>query len=246
MKYTIIFVFLLACSTTLFGQQPDSDKTALSAVVVPASEEVAAMNFAKSAVAAHGGEKLRAMKSLVVRGSLDLNVFNQATPATFVTAISGDKYSFIINSPLQPLKQVFNGTDTYSSIQGFSLPPVTSLGFPVLQHIGDKGYVVSPLAGDKKKKNGFRVTTPEGYYTDFFLDEKNSQLKGYESSYEFQGRLITTSVEIDKSLLVDGVLVPEKYSQRFDLGQMTAYAAFKAKQILVNSKLDDDVFALEK
>ena len=90
------------------------------------------------------------------------------------------------------------------------------------------------------------MTTPEGYYTDFFLDDKTNQIKGYESSYEFQGRLISTSVEIDKSMLVEGILVPEKYSQRFDLGQLTAYAAFKAKEILVNSKLDDDVFSIPK
>jgi hypothetical protein len=58
--------------------------------------------------------------------------------------------------------------------------------------------------------------------------------------------MITTSVVIDKYRIVDGVTVPEKYSQRFDLGQMTAYADFKAKEILINSPVADDVFTIGK
>ncbi|MBX7055565.1 MAG: hypothetical protein K1X36_11460 [Pyrinomonadaceae bacterium] len=242
MKYIYLLIIAISLSTAAFGQKPDNQKQGAK----NAATEASADDIARSALAAHGGEKLRALKTLVIRGSLDLNVFNQATPATFATAISGDRYSFIINSPFQPLKQVFDGQQTYSSLQGVALPPVTSLGFPVMQRIGDNGFVVSALADEKKKRKGFRVTTPEGYYTDFFLDDKTNQIKGYESSYEFQGRLISTSVEIDKSLLVEGILVPEKYSQRFDLGQLTAYAAFKVKEILINSKLDDDVFAIPK
>ena len=242
MKYVYVLIVAMIVSTVAFGQKPDIQKSGPKAAAVEASAD----DIAKQTLAAHGGEKLKAMKPLVIRGSLDLNVFNQATPATFATAIAGDRYSFIINSPFQPLKQVYDGEQTYSSLQGVALPPVTSLGFPVMQRIGDKGFVVSALTGEKKKRKGFRVTTPEGYYTDFFLDDKTNQIKGYESSYEFQGRLISTSVEIDKSMLVEGILVPEKYSQRFDLGQLTAYAAFKAKEILVNSKLDDDVFTIPK
>jgi hypothetical protein len=242
MKYAFVLILAITISSAAFGQRSEGPKPGAKSPSI----EVSAEEVAKLALAAHGGEKLRSMKTLVIRGSLDLNVFNQATPATFATAISGDRYSFVINSPFQPLKQVYDGEQTYSSLQGVALPPVTSLGFPVLQRIGDKGFVVSALDGEKKKRKGFRVTTPEGYFTDFFLDDKTNQLKGYESSYEFQGRLISTSVEIDKSMLVEGILVPEKYSQRFDLGQLTAYAAFKAKEILVNSKLDDDVFAIPK
>ena len=53
---------------------------------------------------------------------------------------------------------------------------------------------------------------------------------------------MTTSVEIDKMRVVDGITVPERYAQRFDTEQVTVYAAFKAKEILVNSELAADVF----
>jgi len=45
---------------------------------------------------------------------------------------------------------------------------------------------------------------------------------------------------------VEGVKIPEKYAQRFDMGQFTVYADFKAKEILVNSKVADDVFLISK
>ena len=95
-----------------------------------------------------------------------------------------------IVSAVQQLKQVYDGKNTYSSIQGFSLPPVTSLGFPLLPRVGDKGYAISALDG-KKKQRGFRITTPEGFYTDFIVDEKTNQIKGYESAYDVGGRIVT-------------------------------------------------------
>ena len=78
------------------------------------------------------------------------------------------------------------------------------------------------------------------------VDEKSGQIKGYESSYDINGQIATTSVAIDEFQTVEGVIVPKKYSQRFDLGQMTAYANFNTKQILVNSTIGDDVFAMPK
>jgi hypothetical protein len=168
------------------------------------------------------------------------------TPAAFSIAISGEKYSFEINNPIQPMKQVFDGSQTYSTIQGFQLPPVTSLGFPLLPKVGVEGYVITALADSKKKRKGFRITTPDGFYTDFFIDEKTNQIKGYESSYNVGERSVTTSVEVDEFQTVDGIVVPKKYSQRFDLGSITAYANFKTKDILVNVPIDDSVFAMPK
>ncbi len=203
------------------------------------------IDLAKATMTAHGGDKLKQMKSLVVRGTVDITgAFSMIIPATFSMVIAGDKYVFELNNPIQPLKQVSDGKQTYSS--GYELPPVTSLGFPLLPKIGETGYVVAALPEAKKKKKGFRVTTPDGFYTDFFIDEKTSQLKGYESSYDVDGRIVTTSVEIDEFQTVEGVIVPKKYSQRFDLGQMTAYANFKTKDILVNSAIADEMFAIPK
>jgi hypothetical protein len=241
MKYAAgSLAILFFCSAVLFSQtKPLSSKT------VPKFEAETAL--AKLTLEAHGGEKLRTMKSLIVRGSVDVttSAFNQAIPATFVVIFAKEKYRFEIMNPFQPIKQVFDGVNTSTTIRGgMTLPPINRLGLPVLPMIGEMGFIVTPLPAEKqKKKKGFRMTSPEGYYTDFYLDEKTNQIKGYDSSYEINGRIVTTSVEVDKLRIVEGVLVPERYVQRFDTEQVTVYANFKAKEILVNTEIAADVFS---
>lgn len=196
---------------------------------------------ARKAFEAHGGAKLKAIKTLVVKGGVDVTVQAQALPGAFSTVISGDKYILDIQTAFQSIKQTFDGTNTVSSINGITLPPVTTLGFPLLPRLGENGYVVG-IVGGKKKGKGFRLTAPDGFYTDFFIDEKSGLISSYESAYEMNGRTFTTSIEVDKYKVVDGISVPERYSQRFDLGPITAYANFKAKDVLINSPIDEAVF----
>ena len=206
------------------------------------------LELANATLKAHGGDNFKNMKSLTIIGSVDVTPSNfpQKIPATFVTIFAGDKYRFELNNPFQPIKQIFDGKQTFSNVQnGFELPPVNRLGFPVIQRIGDKDFVISGLPDDKEFKKGFRITSPEGYYTDFYIDKKTGQVKSYNSSYVINGNNVTTSVEIDKYRTVDNVVIPEKYAQRFDLGQFTVYADFKAKEIVVNKELADDIFVLK-
>lgn len=196
---------------------------------------------AKAAYIAHGGDKLKTIKTLVIKGSVDVSVQNNVLPGGFSTVISGDKYMLDIQTAFQSIKQTYNGDHTISSLPSMTLPPVTTLGFPLLIKYGDKGYVASALP-DGKKGYGFRLTAPDGFFTDFWIDEKTKLIKKYESAYEMNGRTFTTSIEVDKLRIAEGITVPEKYSQRFDLGQITAYANFKAKDILFNSPIDDAVF----
>jgi hypothetical protein len=42
------------------------------------------------------------------------------------------------------------------------------------------------------------------------------------------------------------VVIPKKYSQRFDLGQLTAYANFKMKDTKVNPQVADDAFVIPR
>lgn len=203
------------------------------------------LEIAKAALAAHGGDKFKNMKTLIVRGTAEVSGSPTTTfPATFVMILAGEKYRLEISNPFQPFKQVYDGKQTQSSVNNFTLPPINRLGFPLLQKIETENFTVSALPEKFKKKKGFRITSPEGFYTDFFTDEKTGQVKSYEASYDYNGRTITTSVEIDKVLDVKGVLIPEKYAQRFDLGQFTIYSNFKAKEILVDNEVADDVFAL--
>lgn len=245
-KLQVITLILFLFPTAIFSQPAKSTQT--PAAITPAKNFDAEKALAQLTFQAHGGAKLKAMKTLVIRGSVDVttSAIAQAIPATFVTIFSNEKYRFEIDNPFQPLKQVFDGTQTSTSIQGgFTLPPVNRLGFPLLPRIGDAGFIITSLPEGKKKLKGFRMTSPEGFFTDFYVDEKTNQVKGYDSSYEMQGRTITTSVEIDRMKIIDGITVPEKYAQRFDMAKMTVYADFKAKEILINSEVSDDVFSLE-
>lgn len=201
--------------------------------------------IAKAAFEAHGGEKLKGIRTLVIRGSVDVtsSAFQQAIAGGFSTVIAGEKYILDIQTPFQSLKQVYDGQNTVSSFPGITLPPVTSLGFPMLLRYGENGVKVGPLPDSKKRQKGFRMTAPDGFFTDFYLDEKTNLIKAFESAYEISGRTFTTAATIDKNRIVEGVVVPEKYSQRFDLGQFVAYSDFKAKEILINSKIDESVFS---
>ena len=241
--FSVSCLIILLLSISSFAQKGPAAKAPPEKTVAAADNSP--LDLAKAAVTAHGGDKLKSMKSLILRGSVDVSgAFPIVIPATFMLAISGDKYIFELNNPIQPLKQISDGRQTSSS--GYQLPPATSLGFPLLARIGETGFLVAALPEARKNKKGFRVTTSEGFFTDFFIDEKTGQIKGYESAYDVDGRIVTTSVEIDEFQTVEGVIVPKRYSQRFDLGQMTAYANFKTKEILVNSQIDDSFFAISK
>jgi len=230
---------MILCSLAAAGQPA-------SAASGAANKNFAAeTRLAELTVAAHGGQKFREMQSLVISGSVEIttSAFPQAIPASFMTIFAGEKYRLEINNPFQPLKQAYDGTQTVSSLPGgFALPPINRLGLPILQQLGKQGFIVTSLPEEKKKKKGFRMTSPEGFYTDFYLEEKTDKVKSYDATYDMNGRTVTTSVEIDKLRLVDGVLVPEKYAQRFNTEQFTVYASFKAKDILVNSEVKDVVF----
>lgn len=242
----VIFLFTLRAFTQDGGPGPRQPTPGRSPAANTSSAENIYEALAAKTVAAHGGDHLTKLRSLIVHGSVEIGASpTQIIPANFMIVIEGERYAFELNNPIRPLKQVFDGQRMYSS--GYELPPVTSLGFPLLSRMTDKGYsITAPANARKNSKKGFRVTTPDGFYTDFFVDEKTHRIKGYESSYDVRGRIVTTSVEIDEFQTVEGLIVPKRYSQRFDLGQVTVYAKFKTNVILINTPVADDVFAYPK
>lgn len=241
MKKQFIILFILVFSLSIFAQKENNE-------VKPAQKtaQTNAELLAKETFLAHGGEKFKKVNTLTILGDVDVTVssFNQALPATFATIFSGEKYRLEINSQFANFKQVFDGEQTFTSPQrGFSLPPINRLGLLLLQRLGDEGFTVSDLPN--KKTDGFRINSPEGFYTDFYVNKKTKQIKKYEAKYLVSGREVTTLVEVDKFEDKDGVIIPSKYAQRFEFGQMTVYAQFKAKEIKVNEEVSDIVFALE-
>ena len=205
------------------------------------------LEIAKTTLKAHGGEKLVNTKTMVLRGSVDVTApgTTQTLPAAFALVIAGERYRFDIQSGFFNFLQVSDGINMSSSMPGISLPPMNLVGLSMLPKMESPGFVISALPEKLKKKKGFRVTSPEGYYSDFVVDEKTSRVKSYESSYNYSGNNISTSVDIEKYKEIDGILVTEKFSQRLDLGQVTAYANFNAKNILINSEVEDSIFMIK-
>lgn len=251
MKKLIASAFVLIFAVGAFAQKDEKTKSSekdksAATTAATVAKNAAPLELAKAALAAHGGDKFKNMKSLVVIGTADVSGSPSMTfPAPFVMTYAGDKYRLEISTPFVQFKQIYDGEQTYSSAGEVSLPPINRLGLPLLPKIGEKDFTVSALPEAKKKKAGFRITSPEGFYTDFFIDEKTGQVKSYEASYEVRDRLVTTAVEIDKIREVEGVKVPEKYAQRFETNGLTIYANFKAKEITVNSTVNDDVFVMK-
>lgn len=253
-KKCFALIFAAALSANSFAQsdkpksvQPPSAVTSAAPTGKTAQIKTDAtpLELARIAVAAHGGDKFKNIKSLTQIGTVEVTAPNstQSLPATYKLILSGEKSRFEINSAFFNFQQIYDGETLYSSLGNGEIPAFGRLGINLLAKIETDGYTVSAVA-DKKKRRSFRVTTPENYTVDFYLDSATGQIAGYDIKFTARSREITSSVEIDRYRSVEGVFVPEKYAQRLEFGQITSYASFKAKEILVNNEIADDVFAL--
>lgn len=237
-----IVVLLCLLFLTVGGVFAQTTTTAQVSVVQADTPQ----ELAKLSLTAVGGEKFKKLKSIVIKGAAEISGSpTQSIPATFVIVYEGEKYSFDMQAPpIFSFKQIYDGEETYSTPPNFNLPPLNRLGFSLLMKIDEKGYVVAALPEKLKKKRGFRITSPEGYYTDFIIDEKTNLVKEYEASFDYNGRTVSTSVAIDSYKNVNGVLINEKFSQRIEMGSITAYANFKAKDILIDTELPKGTFTM--
>src|SRR4029078_6114225 len=87
----------------------------------------AAIDLARAALAAQGGEKFKAVTSMVLRGSVDLYPPNsaQSIPGGFVIVTAGHQVRIEIDArPAIAFKQLFDGQRSYSSVPGVELPPL--------------------------------------------------------------------------------------------------------------------------
>lgn len=238
------------------GSQPKAtpDKTTVAAATptltggaakIAITAQSTPLELAKAAQAAHGGDKFKNVKSILIRGGTDISApgSTQTMAATFYIVTSGDKSRFEINSPMAPVTQIFDGVNLYNSFQQVQVPPMSRLIISLLQKIDDKSYTISALP-DKKKKRAFRITTPDGYASDFYIDSTTGLVDTIESKFTVNGREISTAISNDKFREVEGLMIPEKFSQRLDFSGMSFYVSYKAKEILVNSELPENTFVI--
>jgi hypothetical protein len=241
-----LLVLTLATSVTSYAQADASAKAGNGTTATATGPAITAttlpLDLAKAALAAQGGEKFKSLKSMVLKGSVDLYAPNstQSIPGGFIWVVAGDKVRLEIDArPAVALKQIYDGERSYSSLPGVELPPASKFGLAVLGKYDQPGYAVTALP-DKKKQRAFRITDADGNITDFYIDPSNGRVMSFLIPYG--GYIFGT--ENKKLKEFDGVLVPVSFSQRLEMAAGAFFADYTVKDVKLNNPLTDDVFAI--
>ncbi|HEY8227877.1 MAG TPA: hypothetical protein VIG25_21580 [Pyrinomonadaceae bacterium] len=248
MRMSFLSSLLIAAAATLtFGQaQPQkTNGTPTEATTTPAvtiTAQSTPMELARAAFTAQGGDKFRNVQNMMLRGSVNLYQPNSVNsiPGGFSIVTAGEKLRMEIDArPIIVFKQIYDGQQSYSSLPGVQVPPLTKFGLTVLSKFDQPGYKVTALP-DKKKQRAFRIEDPEGYTTDFFIDPTNGRVMSFLLYYNGY----TFGTENKKFKEVDGVLIPMSFSQRFEMPQGAFFAEYTVKEAKLNQTLGDDAFAI--
>ncbi|HEY0099579.1 MAG TPA: hypothetical protein VGB76_11575 [Pyrinomonadaceae bacterium] len=258
MKFTspAVALALCLCVATASAQEKSSDKTkpaspaptTNASAATPADKTsvvTAAMSpieLARVAYNAQGGEKFRNLKNMMLTGSVDLYAPNstQSLPGRFGMIVAGVKLRQDVQAPpLINFQLIFDGEQSYSSMRGMNLPPLTKFGLPVLARFDQPGYTVTALP-DKKKQRAFRIADAEGNSTDFYVEAATGRVVRFEIPYN----QMTYSFEYKTFREVDGVLVPVNFAQKLAAPQGDFIAEFKVKEVKLNQDLPADAFKI--
>ena len=250
-KIFVASLALLFCVTYFSAgvyAQGDTNAKAVASTVKDPTPAVAInattppIDLARAALTAQGGDKYKTLKSMVLRGSVDLYAPNstQSIPGAFVWVIAGDKVRLEIDArPAVSFKQIYDGQRSYSSLPGVDMPPASKFGLPLLAKFDQPGYVVSALP-DKKKHRGFRIADADGNVTDFYIDSTTGRVMTFLIPYGGY----TFGTESKKFKEIEGVLVPFEFTQRLEMPQGAFFAEYKVKDVKLNNPIGDDVFTI--
>ena len=208
----------------------------------PVTATTSPIDLARAAIAAQGGDKFKNLKSIVLKGNVDLYAPNstQSIPGGFVFVVAGDKVRLEIDArPAVTFKQIYDGQRSYSSLPNVEVPPATKYGMGLLLKFDQPGYSVSAIA-DKKKQRGFRVSDSEGNVTDFYVDMATGRVVSF--LIPFNG--YTFGTENKKMKEIDGVVVATSFTQRIEMPQGAFFAEYNVKDVKLNQPIGDDVFAI--
>jgi hypothetical protein len=215
---------------------PATNGATPAAIVITA--ETSPLDLARAAFAAQGGEKFRGLQNTILRGSAQLYPPNsvQSIPGSFSLVTAGSKLRMEIDArPAFVFKQIYDGQQSYSSMPNVQMPPLTRYGLHALAKFDQPGYQITAIA-DKKKERGFRLADPDGYTTDFYVDQKTGRVMSF---FMYFGDF-TLGTEYSKFKEIEGILVPTSFSQRFEMPLGAFFAEFNVKEVKFNQQLPDD------
>jgi hypothetical protein len=227
-----------AAPTTTAANAPAANAAGKTSVITAAMSPV---ELARAAFNAQGGEKFRNLKNMMLLGSVDLYApsSTQSLTGKFGMILAGEKLRQDIQSPLFSFQLIFDGEQSYSSMRGMQLPPLTKFGLPVLAKFDQPGYTVTALP-DKKRMRAFRIADAEGNSTDFYVEATTGRVVMFEIPYNS----MTYSFEYKNFREVEGVLVPISFAQKLAAPQGDFIAEFKVKEVKLNQELPADAFKI--
>lgn len=245
---TTSFLFLamaFIATVPVLAQIESNAKAAGPGASVPAVAITSAStptDLARAALTAQGGEKFKTLKSMVLRGSVDLYAPNstQSIPGGFIMVVAGEKVRVEIDArPAVSFKTIYDGQRSYSSLPGVELPPASKFGLPLLTKFDQPGYAVTAIP-DEKKLRGFSITDADGNLTNFYIDAATGRVIKFlipYNGYKF-------GTENKKMKEVEGVLIAFEFTQRLEMPQGAFFAEYKVKDVKLNQPIGDDVFAM--
>lgn len=240
--FQVLSLMLVLSVAGVAYAQGDSKSVPTSAPAIAISATSQPADLARAALAAQGGDKFKSVKSMVLRGSVDLYAPNstQSVPGGFIIVTAGEKVRLEIDArPAVAFKQIYDGKQSYSSLPGVQMAPFNRIGLALLSKYDQPGYTATAIP-DKKKLRGFRVADSEGYSTDFYIDPVTARIMSF--IVPLQGQ--TFGNENKKFKEVEGVLVPSTFTWRMEMPQGAFFADFNVKDIKLNNEIGDDVFVI--
>lgn len=241
----VAFAGLLLCAST-----PAQEKIANSSPSVAtnkgAAESPAASpaDHARAALAAHGGDSFRNLKSLILKGSgLAFSPLStQAAPIDFTIVYAGTRVRIDMKAPFGMIHLINDGEQFFTLFAGqrgtFGLAPPNQFGLNVLADYDKQGATITALPLNKDEV-GFRIADADGRATDFYMNPST----GLISHYEYKYNNYVNSWEQKDYKKVEGVLIPHKLVMKLGSRVGDYYAEFKVKVVQINPNVSDSVFS---
>jgi len=235
----IALMFATAIVVCAQGETP-AKPAATGSTPVAITASSTPVDLARAALAAHGGDKFKNIKSQVLTGTVNFYAPNvpQPIPGKFSMTTMGDKARFDMDaSPMMVFTQIYDGKKLYSSSPAVPLPPPDKFGLNVLGKYDQSGYTVTALPDDKKLR-GFTIADAQGNSTKFYIDAASGRVLRYV--FDFGG--YTFENENKKFKDVEGVLGLAAFTVKIETPQGAFLAEYSVKDIKLNPTLADTVF----
>jgi len=202
-----------------------------------------AVELARAAYTAQGGEKFRGLKSYSLSGAgIAISpMFSEPVPMQFRMVATNDRIRIDAEVSFGMIQLINDGKKFYNLVNGnpgsFGLAPPAKFGLNVLAKYDRPGYSVAALT-DQKETPGFKITDSEGNTTDFYVDSKTGRIA--RSAYKFNN--LGQEWEFTDFKQIEGVLVPQTFVLKMETKSGTYLLSFSAIEAKVNQPVSDNTF----